>query len=224
MGAETSLPSRWCGLRAGVRQRRHRGHRAMATSRAVRTRTWARPGGSATPTSTRSRTTALPRAGSSGRRRTGSWVDGCASTGSTPCPRTAHCGRTARWSVRSPTSGTRAGRSAPRPREDAVRRGLELTADGRPLFTSAQSTRNPLERSVASALGQAAARGVRVVVKAALGDGQPSVPGPVAGPGSTGLEQAARHHGVGLDAWPPRPPLPGRSRTPSSVVRSLSRS
>ena len=79
---------------------------------------------------------------------------------------------------------------------DAVRRGLEVTVDGRPLFTSVQSTWNLLERSVAPALEQAAARGVRVVVKEALANGRLALPGPA----TAGLEQAARDHGVGLDA------------------------
>jgi aryl-alcohol dehydrogenase-like predicted oxidoreductase len=79
---------------------------------------------------------------------------------------------------------------------DAVWRGLELTVDGRPLFTSVQSTWNLLERSVAPALEQAAARGVRVVVKEALANGRLAVPGPA----TADLEQAARDRGVGLDA------------------------
>lgn len=78
---------------------------------------------------------------------------------------------------------------------DAIRRGLDLTVDGRPLFTSVQSTWNLFERSAADALSEAASRGVRVVVKEALANGRLAV----AGPASTGLEQAARARGVGMD-------------------------
>ena len=79
---------------------------------------------------------------------------------------------------------------------DAVRRGLKLTVDGRPLFTSVQSTWNLLERSVTPALEEAAAQGVRVVVKEALANGRLAVPGPP----NARLEEAARDLGVGLDA------------------------
>lgn len=79
---------------------------------------------------------------------------------------------------------------------DAVRRGLELEVDGRPLFSSVQSTWNLLERSVAPALAEAADRGVRVVVKEALANGRLAVPGPA----TTALADAAREHGAGLDA------------------------
>ncbi|WP_170315451.1 aldo/keto reductase [Nakamurella deserti] len=53
----------------------------------------------------------------------------------------------------------------------AVRRGLALTVDGAPLFTSVQSTWNLLEPSAGDALAEAHAAGVRVVVKEALANG-----------------------------------------------------
>jgi aryl-alcohol dehydrogenase-like predicted oxidoreductase len=55
---------------------------------------------------------------------------------------------------------------------DVVRRGLALTADGEPLFTSVQSTWNLLEPSAGDALAEAHAAGVRVVVKEALANGR----------------------------------------------------
>jgi aryl-alcohol dehydrogenase-like predicted oxidoreductase len=79
---------------------------------------------------------------------------------------------------------------------DAVRRGLELAVQGRPLFTSVQSTWTLLERSVAPALEEAAACRVRVVVEEALANGRLALPGPA----TVGLERAARDHRVGLDA------------------------
>jgi aryl-alcohol dehydrogenase-like predicted oxidoreductase len=78
---------------------------------------------------------------------------------------------------------------------DTVRRGLDMTVDGRPLFTSVQSTWNLLERSAAPALEEAAARGARVVVKEALANGRLAV----AGPATADLERAGRDRGVGPD-------------------------
>ena len=79
---------------------------------------------------------------------------------------------------------------------DAVRRGLDLTVAGRPLFSSVQSTWNLLEQSAEPALQEAADRGVRVVVKEALANGRLAVEGPA----TLGLQRAAREQGVGLDA------------------------
>ena len=78
---------------------------------------------------------------------------------------------------------------------DAVRRGLDVTVDGRPLFTSVQTTWNLLEQSAAPALEEAAARGARVVVKEVLANGRLAV----AGPATADLERAAHQRGVGLD-------------------------
>jgi aryl-alcohol dehydrogenase-like predicted oxidoreductase len=79
----------------------------------------------------------------------------------------------------------------------AVRRALQVAVDGRPLFTSVQSTWNPAEPSVGPALAEAHAAGLRVVVKEALANGRFTDRG--AGPGSR-LAQAAREHGMGVDA------------------------
>ncbi|WP_448612672.1 aldo/keto reductase [Modestobacter sp. URMC 112] len=79
----------------------------------------------------------------------------------------------------------------------AVRRGLELAVDGRPLFTSVQSTWNLLERSAGGALAEAHDRGLRVVVKEALANGRLAAGRPAATPQ---LARAARDRGVGVDA------------------------
>jgi aryl-alcohol dehydrogenase-like predicted oxidoreductase len=79
---------------------------------------------------------------------------------------------------------------------DAVRRGLELTVDGAPLFTSVQSTWNLLEPSAGPALAEAHAAGARVVVKEGLANGRLTSRGPWAG---TPLAAAADERGVGVD-------------------------
>jgi aryl-alcohol dehydrogenase-like predicted oxidoreductase len=77
---------------------------------------------------------------------------------------------------------------------DAVRKGLALTVDGQPVFTSVQATWNPLETSVGPALAEAHDAGALVMVKEPLANGTlvVSPPAPVA-------ELAARHH-TGPDA------------------------
>ena len=79
---------------------------------------------------------------------------------------------------------------------DAVRRGLELTVDGTPLFTSVQTTWNLLEPSAAPALAEASAGGARVVVKEALANGRLTDRGTAAG---GRLAATAREQGVGVD-------------------------
>ncbi len=54
----------------------------------------------------------------------------------------------------------------------AVRRAAAVEVDGRPLFTSFQSTWNVLETSVADALAEVAAAGARVLVKEAVANGR----------------------------------------------------
>jgi aryl-alcohol dehydrogenase-like predicted oxidoreductase len=80
---------------------------------------------------------------------------------------------------------------------DAVRRGLELSVDGVPLFTSVQTTWNLLDTSAAPALAEASAAGARVVVKEALANGRLTDRGPWTG---SALAAAARSRGVGVDA------------------------
>jgi aryl-alcohol dehydrogenase-like predicted oxidoreductase len=79
---------------------------------------------------------------------------------------------------------------------DAVRRGLEVTVDGARLFTSVQSTWNLLERSAGEALAEAAAAGIRVVVKEALANGRLTA----AEPATAELHRVAREAGAGADA------------------------
>jgi aryl-alcohol dehydrogenase-like predicted oxidoreductase len=70
-------------------------------------------------------------------------------------------------------TGVRVGISTSGPGQaDAVRRALDVTIDGEPLFTSVQSTWNPLEPSAGEALAEAAARGARVIIKEAVANGR----------------------------------------------------
>jgi aryl-alcohol dehydrogenase-like predicted oxidoreductase len=55
---------------------------------------------------------------------------------------------------------------------DALRRAMQTTVDGQPLFTVAQVTWNLLEPSVAPAAAQAAAAGWTILVKEALANGR----------------------------------------------------
>ena len=68
--------------------------------------------------------------------------------------------------------------------------------DGRPLFTSVQSTWNLLEPSAAGALAEARATGARVVVKEALANGRLAVGD---SPDTAALTGQARARGVGVD-------------------------
>jgi aryl-alcohol dehydrogenase-like predicted oxidoreductase len=69
--------------------------------------------------------------------------------------------------------GVRIGISTSGPRQaDAVRKALTVEVDGRPLFTSIQSTWNLLEPSAGPALAEAAAAGARVIVKEAVANGR----------------------------------------------------
>jgi aryl-alcohol dehydrogenase-like predicted oxidoreductase len=95
-------------------------------------------------------------------------------------------------------AGTAIGFSTSGPEQAAVvRRGLELTVDGRPLFSSVQSTWNLLETSAAGALAEAHAAGLRVVVKEGVANGRLTDRGL---PADSRLAAAAREHGVGVDA------------------------
>lgn len=69
--------------------------------------------------------------------------------------------------------GTTVGFSTSGPHQaDVVRRALDLEVDGAPLFGVVQSTWNVLEPSVGPALAEAAAAGLRVVVKEAVANGR----------------------------------------------------
>jgi aryl-alcohol dehydrogenase-like predicted oxidoreductase len=69
--------------------------------------------------------------------------------------------------------GVRVGLSTSGPAQaEAVRRALDIEVGGVPLFTSVQSTWNVLEPSAGPALADAAAAGVRVIVKEAVANGR----------------------------------------------------
>jgi aryl-alcohol dehydrogenase-like predicted oxidoreductase len=91
--------------------------------------------------------------------------------------------------------GVRVGFSTSGPAQlDTVRRALELTVAGQPLFHTVQSTWNPLEPSVGPALAEAHAAGAHVLVKEPLANGRLAVDPPAL------LRELAQAHGVGPDA------------------------
>jgi aryl-alcohol dehydrogenase-like predicted oxidoreductase len=96
--------------------------------------------------------------------------------------------------------GVRVGISTSGPRQgDAVRRALEVTVGGAPLFTSFQSTWNPLEPSAEPALAEAAAAGARVIVKEAVANGR-LAPGGADSPGARRAAELAEGLGTTVDA------------------------
>jgi aryl-alcohol dehydrogenase-like predicted oxidoreductase len=91
--------------------------------------------------------------------------------------------------------GVRVGFSTSGPAQgDAVRRALALEVAGRPVFTSVQSTWNPLETSVGPALAEAHRAGALVMVKEALANGRLAVSPP------REVAELAGRHGTGADA------------------------
>lgn len=91
--------------------------------------------------------------------------------------------------------GVRIGFSTSGPQQaETVRRALDLEVDGHRLFSTVQSTWNPLETSTAPALQEAHENGVHVLVKEALANGRLAVKTPEA------VQKVARRHGVGTDA------------------------
>lgn len=69
--------------------------------------------------------------------------------------------------------GVRIGLSTSGPAQSqAIRAALELTSDGRPLFSAVQATWNVLETSAGSALAEAHSAGWLVVVKEAMANGR----------------------------------------------------
>lgn len=69
--------------------------------------------------------------------------------------------------------GIRVGFSTSGPAQaDTIRRAFELTVQGRPVFTSVQSTWNLLEQSAGDALAEAAKAGNSVLVKETLANGR----------------------------------------------------
>ncbi|SSC24237.1 NADP-dependent oxidoreductase, partial [Klenkia terrae] len=95
-------------------------------------------------------------------------------------------------------SGTPLGFSTSGPRQaDAVRRGVALEVDGRPLFSAVQSTWNLLETSVGPALAEASDAGFRVLVKEGVANGRLTDRGL---PADSPVRAAAATAGVGPDA------------------------
>ncbi len=72
---------------------------------------------------------------------------------------------------------------------DTVRRALEATADGRPVFSSAQVTWNLLEPSVGPAAAEAAGAGWAILIKEAVANGRLA-------PGGDPAGHAGRAHGA----------------------------
>jgi aryl-alcohol dehydrogenase-like predicted oxidoreductase len=96
--------------------------------------------------------------------------------------------------------GVRVGISTSGPRQgDAVRRALEVTVGGEPLFTSFQSTWNVLEPSAEAAHAEAASADARVIVKEAVANGR-LAPGGADSPGARRVAALAATLGTTTDA------------------------
>ena len=71
------------------------------------------------------------------------------------------------------SNGIRIGISVSGPAQsDTLRKAMEITLDGSPLFATVQATWNLLEPSAASALSEAHTAGIGVIVKEALANGR----------------------------------------------------
>lgn len=91
--------------------------------------------------------------------------------------------------------------SGPRQAE-TIRRGLDVTVGGRPLFAAVQVTWNLLERSTTEALDEAHAAGVGVIVKEALANGRLTARNrsPEFAPKFALLQEIAHAVGITVDA------------------------
>jgi aryl-alcohol dehydrogenase-like predicted oxidoreductase len=74
-----------------------------------------------------------------------------------------------------------------------LRRALETTVDGEPLFSAAEVTWNLLEPSVAPAAAEAAQEGWAILIKEAVANGRLAPGGDAAGPSSQLARMAAAH-------------------------------
>ena len=102
--------------------------------------------------------------------------------------------------ARARDGGLRVGVSTSGPRQsDAIRRALDVTVDGRPVFTSIQSTWNLLEPSAGPALAEAAEAGATVIVKEAVANGRLAPGGGGRTVGERSAAKAAEDLGVGVD-------------------------
>jgi aryl-alcohol dehydrogenase-like predicted oxidoreductase len=81
---------------------------------------------------------------------------------------------------------------------DAIRRALEITADGAAPFACVQATWNLLEPSAGPALAEASAAGWGVIIKEAVANGRLTPHGH--GPAADTLARIATRHDVGVDA------------------------
>jgi aryl-alcohol dehydrogenase-like predicted oxidoreductase len=94
--------------------------------------------------------------------------------------------------------GVRVGFSTSGPAQsDVIRRGLDITVDGRPLFTSIESTWNLLEPSAGPALAEAAGAGVTVIVKEVVANGR--LTSAAQDPAAGAVRELAQQLGVGVD-------------------------
>jgi aryl-alcohol dehydrogenase-like predicted oxidoreductase len=92
-------------------------------------------------------------------------------------------------------AGVEVGFSTSGPQQaDTIRRAVGLAANGQRVFTSVQSTWNPLETSATDALREANEGGLHVLVKEPLANGRLAVRPPEP------LRAIAEQHGVGSDA------------------------
>ncbi len=92
-------------------------------------------------------------------------------------------------------SGVAVGFSTSGPHQaDTIRRAIEVTVDGRLLFSGVQATWNLLESSAGSALAEASAAGCTVLIKEALANGRLVTEAPPE------LQELARRHDAEVDA------------------------
>ena len=92
---------------------------------------------------------------------------------------------------------------------DVLRRALQATVNGQPLFAAAQVTWNLLEPSVAPAAAEAAAAGWTILIKEALANGRlaPGGEAAAAGPGGRARGRPERHGGRDRDRRRARQPV-----------------
>ncbi|MBC3194715.1 aldo/keto reductase [Pseudonocardia sp. C8] len=96
--------------------------------------------------------------------------------------------------------GVRVGISTSGPAQaEAVRRALDVRVDGEPLFTSFQSTWNPLEPSAGPALAEAADAGARVILKEVFANGRLAPGGEDGTGGARAAAALADRVGISLD-------------------------
>lgn len=99
-------------------------------------------------------------------------------------------------------SGVEIGLSVSGPdQSECIREALRVRIAGAPLFTSVQATWNPLEPSAGAALREAAAEGVRVIVKECLANGRLAPGRSETDTNAAQIQQLADSVGVGIDQF-----------------------